>query len=341
MKAIFIEEPGKIGFWNIDRPSLAEDEVLIRVDYAGICGSDLHIFNGKHAFRKPPIIPGHEILGTVEKLGKDVSRLKVGDIVTVLPKIMCEKCELCRRGVPEQCLNKRQPGTPAWIGGFVEYFNVPEEFAYKIPETMEPILGVLAEPLGVSLHAVKRCMTSRTLLILGCGALGTFALVVARLLGFEKIVVTDAVPYNLENALKFGADAAINAVQEDVEVVSAKAFGPIGPDSVLITASASNILDQALRTVTRAGTVVFLPMIAAPLTFDSLPIMMKQITIKGSSSFNKEDFAESISLLNGHQDLFKKLITQVYRYQNAQEAFNMMVRKEQGYIKVVLDFHKG
>ena len=338
MKGIFVEKAGETGIREIPKPIIDNNEVLIKVEYAGICGSDIHIYKGAHAFRKPPVILGHELTGTVVEIGKNVTRVDVGDKVSVLPQESCNKCKMCKEGHQQHCKDKKVPGTDNWIGTFVEYFNANEEVVYKLDDNIGLKAGVLAEPLAVAVHAVNKIPQNQreNLLILGGGAVGILALMAAKKMGFKKVIVTDIVDYNLEVAKNNKADRAVNVLREDLDQVVREEFGDEKASAVIVTAGASNILEQAIDNVGVTGTVIYIAMITKPLTFNTYPIVYKEINLVGSLTYNDKDFEEALDLINSDVSSFEKLITHCYEKEDVQEAFNMMEKQKEGFVKVVV-----
>jgi len=338
LKAVYVESKHKTVIKDVDKPLLGSKEVLIKVCYAGICGSDLHIFNDAHAFRKPPVIIGHEMTGIVVETGNSVNKIKVGDKVTVLPLKSCNKCRMCEEGHGQLCQNKTVPGMKNWLGTFVEYFNTDEELVYKLDDKVGLKTGVIAEPLAVAVHALNKISKNQrnSLLILGGGTIGMLTLLAAKQEGFKNIMLTDIVDYNLDMALSCKADIVVNVLKEDLGHVVRKELGPEKFDAVIVTASAPNILDQAIENVGSARTIVYVSMITKPLTFDTYPIVYKEINLVGSLIFDGKDFIKAIKLLNQNTSDYEKLITHCYEIDQVQNAFEMMESKKEGYVKVVV-----
>lgn len=340
MKGIFVEKVNETSIREIPKPIIEDKEVLIKVEYVGICGSDFHVYKGMHAFRKPPVILGHEVTGTVVEIGDKVTKIKIGDKVTVLPQISCNTCKMCMESLHQHCENKIVPGTDKWIGSFVEYFNAHEDVVFKLDDNIGLKTGVLVEPLAVAVHALNKIPKNhrKNLLILGSGTIGILTLVVAKNMGFEKVITTDVVDYNLEAARINKADRTINALNENIEDIIKEEFGEDLASAVVITAGAPNILEQAINNVGVARTIVYISMITKPLTFDTYPIVYKEIDLVGSLTYNQGDFVEAIELLRGNPESFEKLITHSYDIDHVQDAFEMMDNRKEGFIKVLVKF---
>lgn len=339
MKAAFVTGVEQVEIKEIARPACKADEVLVRVVSAGVCGSDLHLFRGTHAFRKPPAILGHEVAGDVVEIGAAVTRFKVGDRVTVEPHIGCGSCELCKKGLVNLCDHKSAPGTPQWIGTFVEYFNAPEKTVYKVSDAVSYASATMIEPLAVAVHALRRVTVSekQCLVILGAGTIGLLALVVARQLGYEKIVCTDTAPFNRRMAEEFGATLALNPLEDDVAVrVKALTQGR-GADVALVAAGAPNILDQASACVKKRGEVGIIAMITQEIPVYTYSFVFNEQTMFGSMTYETKDFKEACDMVNGGLDL-DAFITQRLGIDCAQEALNVLSQKKEDVVKVLVEF---
>ncbi len=261
MKAALVTDVEKVSIEEIERPVIKDDEVLIKVKTVGVCGSDLHLFRGTHAFRKPPAILGHEIAGEVVEIGKRVRNLKVGDRVTVEPQYGCGECEFCRKGLINLCTKKIVPGTAKWIGVFVEYFNAPEKTVYKLNDSVSYPMGTMIEPLAVAVRGFRRATVKEKdcVVILGSGTIGLLCLVVARQMGYKTIICTDTAQFNLDMALKHGATLAINPLEVDVVEAVKKLTDGKGADLALVAAGPTIFLIRRLPASENGGRLASLP----------------------------------------------------------------------------------
>lgn len=338
MKAVYVEEPYRTAVREIDKPKINENEVLIKVKYTGICGSDLHAYKGIHAFRKPPVMLGHELSGSVVEIGSKVTKFKEGDRVTVMPQIGCGNCKMCKEGHPNICTSKRVPGVGGWLGTFVEYFNSSEDVVVKLPDSIDYDEGALAEPLAVAVHVLKSISESNrnNLVILGSGTIGLLMVAIAPQFGFKKILTTDALDYNLKMAQEFGAVKTVNVLKENLADAIDEAFCGEKADALVIAAGAPNILDQAIESVRPKGEIIYLAMITKPLTFNSFPIVFRELNLKGSQTYTMEDFIDAVDILGSGKIDFKKFITHRYSIDDAQAAMELVDKKLEDSVKVML-----
>lgn len=338
MKSAFVTAVEEVSLREIERPSIKDDEVLIRVKTVGVCGSDLHLFKGTHAFRRPPAILGHEVAGEVVEVGPAVTRCKVGDRVTVEPQYGCGECEYCQRGLVNMCARKVVPGTDKWIGVFVEYFNAPERTIHKLADSVSFKMGTMIEPLAVAVRALRRATVREKdcLVILGAGSIGLLALVVARQYGYKQIVCTDTAPFNREMALKHGATLALDPLTEDVVARVKELTGGKGADLCLVAAGAPNIVDTACACTRKQGEIGLIAMITEKIPFYSYTMVYNEQTMYGAMTYSSDDFAEAAALVNGGLDL-NDFITQTMELSQAQRALDVLARKKEDVVKVMLE----
>jgi len=337
MKAAMVVGTERVELRDVPEPVPNDDEVLIKVHTAGVCGSDLHLFKGTHAFRKPPAVLGHEVAGDVVKLGKDVTRFKIGDRVTVEPHLGCGTCEYCKQGLVNICTNKKAPGTPGWIGTFVEYFNAPEKAVYKLDDAISYKIGTLTEPLAVAVHALERAsVTSRDcIVILGVGTIGMLAQVVAREMGFKTIITTDTAPFNRKMSMEQGATAALDPISEDVTAKVKELTNGRGADLALVCAGADGILDQASACVRKRGEIGLVAMITHPIPFYCYGVVFNEQSIYGAMTYETRDFVKAAEMINGGVD-FSAFVTQEFDLAQSQEALDILNQKKENVIKVIV-----
>ena len=338
MKAALVTDVHKVSIQEIDRPVVKDDEVLIKVKTVGVCGSDLHLFRGTHAFRKPPAILGHEIAGDVVEIGKSVKTVSIGDRVTVEPQYGCGDCEFCRQGLVNLCNSKVVPGTAKWIGVFVQYFNAPEKTIHKLNDAVSYKMGTMIEPLAVAVRALRRATVKEKdcLVILGSGTIGLLCLVVAKQMGYKNVVCTDTAEFNLAMALKHGATLAINPLEGDVVAAVKKLTGGKGADLALIAAGANNIVDQASACVRKRGEIGVVAMITEKIPFYSYQIVFNEQTMYGAMTYETKDFKEAAEMVNNGLDL-NDFVTQTMDLEHTQQGLDVLSQKKDGVVKVMIE----
>lgn len=226
MKAAVFYEPGVVKVEEKEKPEIQADEVLIKVMAAGVCGTDLHIYDGAKGASEcfPPVVLGHEFAGIVEAVGEDVHGVKVGDHVTADPSIMCGKCYACQTGKPHFCESYSATGV-TYDGGFAQFCKVKEKQVYILKPEVSFEEAAMCEPLGCSLHGIDRAQirTGDTVLIIGGGTIGLIMLQLARLAGAATIIVSEPIASKRDMALKLGADYVVDPMNETPFELLAKA----------------------------------------------------------------------------------------------------------------------
>lgn len=341
MKAAVVVEAEKVEIKNIEVPEIKDNEVLIKVKTVGVCGSDLHLFNGTHAFRKPPAILGHEVAGEIVAIGEDVEKFKIGDRVTVEPHIGCGECEFCEKELINLCTNKKAPGTPDWIGTFAEYFNAPQDMVYKVEDNISFEIATLIEPLAVGIHTIERISIPEkdTIAILGSGTIGLLTLVAAREAGYKNIICTDTQQFNLDMALKQGATMVINPLEEDVEAKVKEFTNGRGVDVAIVAADANMIVDQASSIVRKRGEVGIVAMITEQIPVNTYNFVFNEISLFGAMTYESKDFDKASKLINDGLDL-SDFITQRLSLDESQKALEILNEKKENVVKVIVEVNK-
>lgn len=338
MKAAYVTGVKQTEIRDIPTPELKKGEVLIKVKTVGVCGSDLHLFLGVHAFRKPPVILGHEIAGEICALGEGTTKFKIGDRVTVKPAIACGTCPVCQNGLENLCLNNRAPGTKDWIGTFAEYFPAPESIVYPVADEIDYATATLAEPLAVAVHIMNRPKKVRkdSIAIIGCGTIGLLAMFLAKRAGYEKIICVDPAEYNREVALKLGACCGINPLTANtVDLVNQITDGQ-GVDLCIVAAGAPGILNQASELTRKGGEVVLVAMITKPQEVNSYSFVNKEQTLYGAQIYTSADFEEALSIINSGTDM-SAFITQNLPLEDVQHAMELLSEKKENVVKIILN----
>jgi 2-desacetyl-2-hydroxyethyl bacteriochlorophyllide A dehydrogenase len=333
-----VTQPGKIEFRDRDLPEISPHGVLVQVKAAAICGSDLHIFKGKHPSAPLPAAIGHELAGQVLSVGREVTRVKEGDRVTIEPVLACGVCEFCRRGSYHLCTQisfQYRQGQ----GGFAPFFVVNEDRTFILPPGMTCLEGALVEPLSVALHAVKKSGISfgQSAAIFGAGAIGLLTLLLAKRAAGGRMFITDIHPMRLQKALELGAYRSIDNRLEDAVQVILDETEQLGVDRSFEAVGIETTLVQSLKTLKKGGVATLLGIFENPQV--QLPaniFMQREITLSGSQGYNW-DFQDSLTLLeNGAIDL-KPLITHRFALERLQEGFETLLDPACGAVKVVIE----
>ena len=336
MKAAVLEDTGRVVVQDVDDLQIEPTELLIRVSYAGVCGSDLHAFDGSHPFRRPPVVLGHELSGIVERVGSEARGHQVGDRVTVMPYLSCGHCLACRRGRTNVCENKVVPGIGGWQGTFADYFVAKPEITYALGRHTTLKRGVLAEPLAVAVHSVRqgRVGLDSSVLILGGGTIGLLTAVAAAKAGAKCVAITDLYDYNLGVAQEMGF-AAYSATDPDLEGTLAARY-PERFEVVFLTSGAPVTVGLGVRLAQRAGRIVGTAIFGAPVTFPIMDLTLFEKELIGTQIYTDQDFREALAWLDAGGVPFDSLIDHAYPLASAQFALELLAQRTRGAIKIVL-----
>ena len=343
MLGVVIHAPKDLRVEEIPAASLGPHDVQVRIEAGGICGSDLHYYHhggfGTVRIREPMAL-GHEIAGTVEKVGAEVSRVSPGQRVAVNPSQPCDQCRYCRAGQHNQCLDMRFIGSamrfPHVQGGFRQSLTVDENQAIPIAPRMTMAEAAMAEPLAVCLHAVRQAgpLMGARVLVTGCGPIGALAVVAARFSGAAEIIATDVSSYPLSLVKGVGATHAINIAQEP------QGLAPYARDKgsfdVLFEASGNEAALQGALEAVRPGGIVVQLGLGGDMMLPINLIVAKEIQLRGTFRFD-EEFQLAVDLIGSGLIDVKPLISQTIPFERAVEAFELASDRSQA-MKVQLAF---
>lgn len=342
MKVAVMTGIGKIGFEERKVPEVGTDEVLVQLEYVGICGSDMHYYETGRIgdfVVKPPFVLGHECAGVVVKAGAEVKNLKVGDRVALEPGKTCKSCIYCRRGDYNLCPDVIFFATPPVDGVFQEYVAHEAALCFKLPEHVSTMEGALIEPLAIGFHAANQggAKVGQTAVVFGAGCIGLVSMLALKACGVTTAYVVDSMENRLEKAMQLGADGVINFAKED-PVKKMMELTENGVDLVIETAGAAAAIKSAIAMCRPAGTIVLvgysanneisLPMNAAinkELRFETIfryrhiyPIAIQAVSagnvnIKGlvSHTFNFDEIPEAMEECINSKDKIAKAVVKI------------------------------
>lgn len=333
--------PGTMKIQDAPVPEPKENEVMIKVEYVGICGSDVH------GFESGPFIPpkdpnqkiglGHECAGTVVAVGKKVTKIRPGDRVNVEPGVPCGTCKYCLEGKYNICPDVDFMATqPNYKGALTNYLCHPEDFTYKLPENMDTMEGALVEPAAVGMHAALEggARLGKKIVILGAGCIGLMTLQACKCLGATEIVVVDVIPKRLRMAKELGAMEVVNGMEEDTVARCRELVGELGADIVSETAGSQVTARQAPQIVARGGRIMMVGTISGEVPIDFLKIN-REVTIQTVFRY-ANNYPMTIEAISSGRFDVKSMVTHIYDYKDVQKAFEESVNCKQDIIKGVI-----
>ncbi|HYG84936.1 MAG TPA: Zn-dependent oxidoreductase [Azospirillum sp.] len=337
MVALTVEKPHVLSLMNDAPAQPGAGEVLVKVQRAGICGSDLHIFHGSNPFAKYPRVIGHEFGGVVEAVGPGVEGLDVGDHVVADPVVSCGRCYACRVGRSNVCANLEVYGVHR-DGGFRDRVVLPAANAVKVSKDLPIAIAALAEPFSIAANVLSRTGIDAgdTVLIYGAGTVGLTVLQVAKMFG-ARCIVADLDEARLERARGFGADVVLNSARTPVpDAVSGENDG-LGPSVVIDGAGVPALLEEACRVASPAGRVGILGFSPAPCNISQQEIVKKELTLVGSR-LNRRLLPQVVEWLESGRLAPASMITQVFPARDAHAAFALIENDPGSTVKVQLTF---
>ncbi len=343
MKALMLSEYKHLEVVEVARPEIAPDEVLLRVEACGICGSDVHGFDGSSGRRIPPVIMGHEAAGTIAEVGSSVRDWAKGDRATFDSTLYCGRCSYCLSGDVNLCENRQVFGVSCGDyrrhGAFAEYVAVPERVLYRLPDDLAFTEAAMIEAVSVALHAVRvsEFQGGETALVLGAGMIGTLIVQALKVAGAGHIFVADPDEVRVQAAGKVGAHTPIALRPETpgaAEVILKRYPG--GVDHVFEAVGFGATVKAAIDSVRKGGTVTLVGNIDARVELPLQAVVTRQIRLQGSAA-SAGEYSRAIELLASKQIDVTPFISAVQPLSEGPKAFERLYRREPNLIKIILE----
>lgn len=318
MKAVMVDEPGKVRVVDIEEPNPGPDEVVLRVGACGICGTDIHIIDGEFPPTVYPIIIGHEFGGEVTAVGENVKNISVGDRVGVDPTLNCGACYFCQRGMGNLCERWKAVGVANYAGGFAEYVAVPERVVYPIPENMSMKAAALIEPVSCVVRGFHRLQpqAGETYLIYGAGPMGLLNAQVARYNGASLVALIDINPSRLERAKNdFGFEHVATSLKE------LRSIAPRGFDNVIEATGVTKVAEAAIDAVKRRGKLLLFGVCppGEKASYDAFKIYNEEISILGTMAV-LNSYGPAIDILSSGAINTERMVSDTYALDQFPEA---------------------
>ncbi|QHI72985.1 NAD(P)-dependent alcohol dehydrogenase [Aminipila terrae] len=340
-RAAYMTELNKMEIREIPVPEVKEQEVLVKLEYVGICGSDVHYFHDGRCgdfVVDGEFMLGHECAGTIVKLGSGVTNLTIGDKVALEPGITCGQCEFCKTGRYNLCPDVQFLATPPVQGCYENYIAFPANMCFKLPEKISTKEGALVEPLSVGMHAASQGQIGLgdQVVILGAGCIGLVTLLACKAYGATDITVVDVIPKRLEYAKKLGATRTINGKNTDVIAEIEKLTNGMGVEKVIETAGSPVTIAQTPYLVKNGGTIVLVGLSADPeIKFNFGKIMAKEAKIESVFRYRNVYPKAIAAIADGIIDV-SGIVTHEFEFDHIQEAFECAINDKDNVVKAVI-----
>ena len=337
MKQATMTAPGQIDVHEVAEPVPGLGEVLLRIQRIGVCGSDIHVYHGKHPLTTYPVVQGHEFSAVLEAVGSGVAGLAPGTKVTSMPQIVCGECAPCRRGDYHICDNLKVQGFQApgcaqelWVTSAASIVPLPETFTFE--------QGALVEPASVAVHAVNRAgqLAGLGVAVLGAGPIGNLVAQTARSAG-AQVLITDLSDYRLEIARKCGLDETSNANVETLADASKRVFGRTGFDVAFECVGVEATMTAAVDSVQKGGTIIVVGVFGDKPHVNLAMVQDRELNLRGTLMYQRQDYRKAVELIASGDILTEPLVSRHFSLDDYIEAYRFIDQFGDKSMKVIID----
>lgn len=337
MKQAVMTAPGKIEFQDIAKPEAGPKQVVVKIKNIGICGSDMHVYHGKHPYTSYPVVQGHEVSGEVAFVGSEVTGVKQGERITIQPQVVCGECYACQHGNYHICDNLKVMGFQT-MGAAAEFFAVDAEKLLKLPKQFSFEHGAMVEPLAVAVHALGRHgqVDGKKILVLGAGPIGNLVAQAAKGMGADQVMIVDISDFRIRLAEKCGIDHAVNNSQADLGEELQHAFGKDKADLILECVGINPTIEQAVQHARKGTDIIVVGVFGDKATVDLGLVQDRELKLIGTLMYQEKDFRKAIELMAERKIMLEPLITDYFDFQDYQKAYEYIEEKKDKTMKVMI-----
>lgn len=338
MRQQVMTAPGEIEFRTVSRPIASPGELLLKIMKIGVCGSDIHVYHGKHPFTTYPVTQGHEVSACVEEIGAGVEGFHIGQKVTIEPQVVCGECYPCRHGKYNLCENLKVMGFQT-TGVASEYFALSAEKVTALPDNLTYSEGAMIEPLAVTVHAARRydALQGAKVAILGSGPIGILLAQSCKALGAAQVLITDISATRLALAAQCGADFIANTTTEDFNTALVRAFGPDKADVIYDCAGNDVTINQAIQCARKGSKLVLVAVFAGMATANLAVLNDHELDLDSSMMYRHEDYVEAIRLVSEGKIALRPLMSKHFAFEDYIEAYRYIDANRETTMKVLID----
>jgi len=337
MKQAIMVQPGKIEFNEVEKPTINENEILLKIHRIGVCGSDVHVWHGKHPYTPYPVVQGHEYSATVEAIGEKVKGLEIGSKVTAIPQVVCGECGPCRRGDYHICDNLKVQGFQA-PGVAQDYFVTTEDKIVKLPDEFSFEQGAFVEPVSVAVHAVNRLedLKGKNVAVLGAGPIGNLVAQVAKSYG-ANVLLTDLSEHRLEVANKCGLTNTSNAGDESLQDAAERIFDNGKFNFAFECVGVQSTITSVIESIGKGGNIVVVGVFGDKPKVDVGLIQDRELKLIGTLMYKKDDYVEAVKLINSGDVKLEPLFSQHFNFYDYTKAYDTIDNEGDKVMKVFID----
>jgi L-iditol 2-dehydrogenase len=341
MKALLLKDYKQLEITSVPDPAIGPEEVLVRVEACGICGSDVHGYDGHTGRRIPPLIMGHEAAGLIAEVGANVKQFSPGDRVTVDSTVYCGKCFYCRRGNVNLCDNRNVLGVSCneyrRHGAFAEFMAVPQHIVYRLPDDLSFEQAAMIEAVSIAFHAINRTplKLGDTVVVVGAGMIGQLVIQTLRQAGCGKLIAIDIDDRKLQMARDLGADEGINANSPDISAQILERTHGRGSDLAFEVVGTSVAFNTAVTSVRKGGALTLVGNLSPKVDMPLQQIVTQEITLIGVCASSGE-YPACIDLMARGKIDVRAFISALAPLEEGPMWFDRLYRQEPGLMKVIL-----
>lgn len=333
--------PGEIIFREVPIPKPEAGQVLIKIQRIGICGSDIHVYHGKHPFTSYPVTQGHEVSGEVAALGEGVETFAVGQKVTIEPQVFCGHCHPCTHGKYNLCEELKVMGFQT-TGTASQYFAVDASKVTPLPDAMSYEEGAMIEPLAVAVHAVRRAgdVSGQKIAVIGAGPIGNLVAQAAKGMGAAQVMVSDISDYRLRLAEECGADFTVNTAKKEFNDAITENFGPDKADVIYDCAGNNTTINQAIRSARKGSMIILVAVFAGMANADLAVLNDHELDLNTTMMYRHEDYVKAIELVNAGKVALKPLMSKVFPFAQYKQAYEYIDNNQETSMKILIDVQR-
>lgn len=339
MRQAVMTSPRTIEIRHVPKPVPSEEQVLVRVQRIGVCGSDIHVYHGQHPYTSYPVVQGHEVSGTIECVGAAVHGFSPGDRVVTMPQVTCGVCYPCRHGMYHICDRLRVMGFQTG-GAAQDYLPVDAGMAVKIPDRLGLDQAAMIEPLAVAVHALGRFgdIQGKNVAVLGAGTIGNMVAQAARAAGAKLVLVSDVSGYRVEMARRVGFSLVVDRLHDDL-AGAWQAFGPDGADVILECAGSREAIADAVQLARKGSMIVVVGVFGTPPVVDLGLVQDRELMLAGSLMYRRNDYETAIAMAASGAIHFHELITHRFPLEDYAAAYRAIDEARGNIMKVIIELN--
>jgi L-iditol 2-dehydrogenase len=338
MKQAVMVAPGKIEFRQVECPTPLPEEVLIKIERIGVCGSDIHVYHGLHPYTRYPVVQGHEVAGVIAEIGKDVTGFEIGEPVVFMPQVTCGTCYPCRHDMEHICDQLKVMGFQTG-GAAQEYFAVPAAKVLKVPANISLDQAALIEPISVAVHALSRYgdVRGKNVMVLGAGTIGNLVAQVAQASGARKVLITDISEYKLDLARACGIRCAVNTSRVNLSDEIAQELGPDKADVILECVGVQDTITHAIEDARKGSVIVVVGVFGKKPLVDLGLVQDRELTLTGTLMYQKKDYERALQLVSRGLLHLDAMITHRFPFDQYLQAYHSIEQLKGECLKVMIE----